>query len=109
MLKVMLAFLFVLNNFLFASNSSEVQGIIKKQNISQNSYYARRLSLFEILNDKKADIMFLGDSITEGMETAEMFGCQAINRGVSGDTTVKIYYRRKLTPPPQSFIKARFL
>lgn len=50
-------------------------------------YYYRRKSLFEVLPNDSNEIVFLGNSITNGCEWAELFGNQKIkNRGISGDT-----------------------
>jgi lysophospholipase L1-like esterase len=51
-------------------------------------YYVQKKSLFDILPDERGELVFLGDSITDGGEWAEMFHDLRIkNRGISGDTT----------------------
>lgn len=53
---------------------------------AQNEYWHQRVSLFEILPVDNDDIVFLGNSITDGGEFAELFGNPAIkNRGISAD------------------------
>jgi lysophospholipase L1-like esterase len=51
-------------------------------------FYAQRVSRFESLPPVARGVVFLGDSLTEGGEWAEMFGDATImNRGVPGETT----------------------
>ncbi len=54
--------------------------------ISQSAYNYQKRSLFEKLPVTSKDIVFLGNSITDGGEWAEIFGKANIkNRGISGD------------------------
>jgi len=54
--------------------------------VSADSYYDRRVSLFELLPVGPEDIVFLGNSITDGGEFSELFGMPNIkNRGISSD------------------------
>jgi lysophospholipase L1-like esterase len=58
------------------------------------TYYNQRLSLFEKLPDTKGEIIFLGNSITDGGEWLELLGNpKAKNRGISGDTTEGVLFR----------------
>jgi len=58
------------------------------------TYYNQRLSLFEKLPDTKGEIIFLGNSITDGGEWCELLGNpKAKNRGISGDTTEGVLFR----------------
>jgi lysophospholipase L1-like esterase len=58
------------------------------------TYYNQRLSLFEKLPDTKGEIIFLGNSITDGGEWYELLGnSKAKNRGISGDTTEGVLFR----------------
>jgi lysophospholipase L1-like esterase len=51
-------------------------------------YYDSKVSLFSALPEKKADIVFVGDSHTDRCEWSELFErCGIINRGIDGDTT----------------------
>uniref|UniRef100_UPI003216E49D GDSL-type esterase/lipase family protein n=1 Tax=uncultured Draconibacterium sp. TaxID=1573823 RepID=UPI003216E49D len=60
--------------------------IIGQQAVGQSIYYERRVSLFEKLPINSNDIVFLGNSITDGAEWAELFNqCNIKNRGISGD------------------------
>lgn len=61
-----------------------------------STYYNQKRSLFEQLPDTKHEIIFLGNSITDGAEWAELFKNPRIkNRGISGDTTDGVLYRLK--------------
>jgi len=58
------------------------------------TYYNQRLTLFEKLPDTKGEIIFLGNSITDGGEWCELLGNpKAKNRGISGDTTDGVLFR----------------
>lgn len=58
------------------------------------TYYAQRTSLFEQLPTNSSDIIFLGNSITDGCEWAELLGNSHVkNRGVSGDVVMGVYDR----------------
>lgn len=53
-----------------------------------STYYYQRATLFEVLPVDSKDIIFLGNSITDGSEWSELFGRPRIlNRGISGDTS----------------------
>lgn len=53
---------------------------------AQSEYWQQRVSLFELLPIGEDDIVFLGNSITDGGEFSEMFGLPGIkNRGISSD------------------------
>jgi lysophospholipase L1-like esterase len=57
-------------------------------------YYWSRKTHFETLPQSNADIVFLGDSLTDSCEWQEFFRNAAIkNRGISGDTTKGILNR----------------
>lgn len=58
------------------------------------TYYDQRKSLFEILPDTKNEIIFLGNSITDGGEWGELLqNPRAKNRGISGDTSEGVLFR----------------
>ena len=67
---------------------------------AQNKYstfYYQRASLFEKLSVHSKDIIFLGNSITNGAEWAELFQNKKVkNRGISGDICEGVFDR--LTP-----------
>ena len=55
-------------------------------NLYADSYYDRKVSLFELLPISENDIVFLGNSITDGGEFNELFGMNNIkNRGITSD------------------------
>lgn len=57
-------------------------------------YYFHQKSQFEILPNSDSNIIFLGDSITDECEWAELLGNPNIkNRGISGDTIDRILNR----------------
>ena len=59
-----------------------------------SDYHYRRASLFEVLPIKKSDIVFLGNSITDGAEWHELFGNKNFkNRGISADKTYDVLDR----------------
>lgn len=59
-----------------------------------STYYNQRLGLFEKMPDTKGEIIFLGNSITDGGEWCELLGNRkAKNRGISGDTTEGVLFR----------------
>lgn len=55
---------------------------------AQGEYHYQRRSLFNVLPLHSSDIVFLGNSITDGCEWAELFQNRHVkNRGISGDRT----------------------
>ncbi|WP_337907018.1 GDSL-type esterase/lipase family protein [Iningainema tapete] len=59
-----------------------------------HSTYLHKKSQFEILPKSESAIIFLGDSLTEECQWAELLeNPQIKNRGISGDTTERILYR----------------
>ena len=58
------------------------------------TYYNQRRTLFELLPDTKKEIVFLGNSITDGGEWIELFNNKRCkNRGISGDITEGVLFR----------------
>ena len=54
---------------------------------AHNEYWHQRVSLFEMLPIESSDIIFLGNSITDGGEFAELFENPNVkNRGINSDT-----------------------
>lgn len=54
--------------------------------MAQNEYWHQRVSLFEELPVNSSDIIFLGNSITDGGEFAELFDNPNVkNRGINSD------------------------
>lgn len=59
-----------------------------------DEYWDQRTLLFEILPVSKSDIVFLGNSITDGGEFAELFGMDNIkNRGIRSDVITGVEKR----------------
>lgn len=57
-------------------------------------YWHQRATHFELLPNDTGEIIFLGDSITDGCNWGELFGDSKVkNRGISGDTTQGILDR----------------
>lgn len=60
----------------------------------QSTFYEQRRTLFENLPNTKKEIIFLGNSITNGGEWAELFQNKRVkNRGISGDVTEGVLFR----------------
>lgn len=67
---------------------------VNAQERKYSTFYYQRATLFEALPVTSEDIIFLGNSITNGSEWSELFGNPHIkNRGISGDTTMGVYDR----------------
>lgn len=64
------------------------------QSPKYSTFYYQRASLFEKLPVTSKDIVFLGNSITNGGEWMELLGSTNMkNRGISGDVTLGVYDR----------------
>lgn len=60
----------------------------------QSTYYGQKVSLFRLLPDMKGEIIFLGNSITDIAEWAEIWQNPKVkNRGISGDNTFGVLAR----------------
>lgn len=72
-------FLFLISLFCLCT---AMQAQVRKH----STFYYQRATLFETLPTSKDDIIFLGNSITNGGEWAELLGNPHVkNRGISGD------------------------
>ncbi len=59
-----------------------------------STYYHQRWTLFQNLPDTPGEILFVGNSITDGGEWEELFpGAMARNRGISGDISAGVLHR----------------
>ncbi len=59
-----------------------------------STFYVQRASLFSKLTITPKDIVFIGNSITNGAEWSELFPQKRVkNRGISGDTSEGAYDR----------------
>lgn len=57
-------------------------------------YYDQKLSMFLLMPDREDEIVWMGDSITDGGEWSELFpGYTTLNRGISADNTFGILNR----------------
>lgn len=57
-------------------------------------YYDQKLSMFEIMPDQDGEVVWMGDSITDGGEWSELFSRKkTLNRGISADNTFGILFR----------------
>jgi lysophospholipase L1-like esterase len=78
--------------FLFFTNTCIAQ--ITYDSSFHFYYYDQKLGMFEQNKTTKVDIIWLGDSITDGGEWAEFFpNKKVLNRGVSADNTFGILNR----------------
>lgn len=78
---------------LLAGRAAQAQEPTPKVN-TYSTFYYQRASLFETLPVASEDIIFLGNSITNGCEWAELFDNPRVkNRGISGDITRGVYDR----------------
>lgn len=63
-----------------------------------DSYYDRKVSLFELLPITENDIVFVGNSITDGAELQELFGMSNVkNRGITSDVISGVDQRIETT------------
>jgi lysophospholipase L1-like esterase len=76
-------------NWMFTFVPLSMKGLSFSINPTGHStYYHQKKTHFENLPNDKNEIIFIGDSITDGCEWSEMFGNKKIkNRGISGDVT----------------------
>lgn len=93
----------------FTANAGTLQETNnKKKSRTYSTYYYQRATHFATLPTSSKDIIFLGDSITDGAEWDELFGNKKIkNRGISGDTTWGVYDRLDVIlniPPKKIFL-----
>lgn len=65
-----------------------------QQEKKYSTFYYQRATLFEELPTSAKDIIFLGNSITNGGEWSELFQNKHVkNRGISGDIAMGVYDR----------------
>ena len=89
-LNILLAvlFLFVADRYKLADKILKKMGYrLPEITYADNPHYDRRMKLF-LASDARAAVVVLGDSLTEQLDWAEWLpGTEALNRGISGDTT----------------------
>jgi lysophospholipase L1-like esterase len=89
----------------YASNSVKVN---KEGNNTRLTYWLNRQELFEVLPKDSNAIIFLGNSLTQNFELAELFqNINIKNRGINGDITAGVLNR--LTPIIQTKPKKIFI
>lgn len=82
-------FLFIYNSLVQAQG---VRPILADSLFS--TYYHQRATLFKSLPQTNGDIIFIGNSITDGGEWSELFNDLRIkNRGISGDISAGVIHR----------------
>lgn len=93
--KLKQLYLFLLGTLVFGATNLKAQLLLPHYPDSLfSTYYHQRVTLFNLLPNTKNDIIFLGNSITDGGEWSELFNDLKIkNRGISGDNTVGIINR----------------
>lgn len=78
----------------FTSPKKTKPKLPEKKVLTHSSYYYEKKSHFESLYDTDYEIIFLGDSITDNCEWAELFqNIKIKNRGVGGDRTDGVLLR----------------
>lgn len=89
--------LFITNkggSYISAKISNFVVAKTQALEVATHPYYFHQNSLFQIMPKSNSDIIFLGDSLTDECEWAELFDNPNIkNRGISGDTTIGVLNR----------------
>ena len=65
-------------------------------------YYAEKIQLYEeengLYDDYEVDVVFLGDSLTEGYDVTNYYSeFLVLNRGISGETTIGLESRMKVS------------
>ncbi|MCU7550463.1 family 20 glycosylhydrolase [Chitinophagaceae bacterium LB-8] len=79
--------------FINGSISAQLQKPVLHDSLF-STYYHQRVTLFKSIPQTKGDIIFWGNSITDGNEWAELFADLRIkNRGISGDVTAGLIHR----------------
>jgi len=84
----------LLTSFALSGTSVYAQQELAIDSSYDNSWYQQRLAYFRKMPDKKKEIIFLGNSITEQGEWQEViYKNNVLNRGISGDVTYGILAR----------------
>ncbi len=88
--RLLVMIVFAVAGIATAAQSREVRA----QAFSPAGYYLLRMDLFAATPLAVGDIVFLGDSLTEGAEWNELFPDLPVrDRGISGDTTAGVLQR----------------
>lgn len=77
-----------------SANVAKSQEVVAIDSSYLNSHYENRLAYFRAMPNQKKEIVFLGNSLTEGGKWQELINKKhVVNRGISGDVTYGIYAR----------------
>lgn len=86
--------LFLIGTFLVSSFYSFAQEQVAVDSSYANGHYLQRLDFFKKMPNQKNEIVFLGNSITEGGKWQELIPKKnVVNRGISGDVTFGVVAR----------------
>ncbi|GAA4441590.1 hypothetical protein GCM10023188_40290 [Pontibacter saemangeumensis] len=79
--------------FLISTAAAQVKPVQLADSLF-STYYHQRATLFESLPQTQGDIIFLGNSISDGGEWSELFADGRMkNRGISGDNSAGVLHR----------------
>lgn len=83
-----------MKKFVFLMTVLALSLLCHAQERKYSTFYYQRATLFEELPITSKDIVFLGNSITNGAEWSELFQNKNVkNRGISGDICMGVYDR----------------
>lgn len=83
-----------MKKFVFLMTVLALSLVCHAQERKYSTFYYQRATLFEELPITSKDIVFLGNSITNGAEWSELFQNKNVkNRGISGDICTGVYDR----------------
>ncbi|WP_294471584.1 SGNH/GDSL hydrolase family protein [uncultured Bacteroides sp.] len=83
-----------MKKFVFLMTVLALSLVCHAQERTYSTFYYQRATLFEELPITSKDIVFLGNSITNGAEWSELFQNKNVkNRGISGDICMGVYDR----------------
>lgn len=83
-----------MKKFVFLMTVLALSLVCHAQERKYSAFYYQRATLFEELPITSKDIVFLGNSITNGAEWSELFQNKNVkNRGISGDICMGVYDR----------------
>jgi lysophospholipase L1-like esterase len=81
-------------SFLLAFVTATTEAQVKIDSFYKTTYYEQKVTLFRQLPNTKGEIIFLGNSITDIGEWAEIWqNLRVKNRGISGDNTFGVLAR----------------
>ena len=87
---------YLISKLPFNQQIEQTVTIARRRNTYQSTYHQMRKQMFEQMPNSETEIIFIGDSLTDQGEWAELLGNANIrNRGISGDTTDGVLNRLK--------------